>query len=1346
MATSTVPIAVAIMAHRTLREASDAGMPLAVFTSDLTRLLWVNTAAAELLGLSAAGPQSSDATPNSAIIRQIRASGRMLARTGSAKARVTSPARAGLGRPLNAELVAITDDTFGEAVLVTITDPSATTRSAEETARDLLAESGMTNAAVVSARGDVAAAGEDAVDVALDESQIAEFIASADDHRAIAASDGSSTVVARLAGDHVLAWTQSPSEASDFDASSTDADEMIQPVADGPEATAPELELQPPEHDRKIGMSAILQRWYFRNTGAADAERTQAAEQAEQSGSPGESESMPSGDDRMATPAETPGPGPQQPYGARSGHSGSIDRPADAAPSEPRRMRSIWGPAPTPPTDERESGTPTEAQETPETLAPAAEGPDDVESEVTESAPMATEPHSEAVAIDALDAAAPAIPDTEDDAAEPAMPDVEDDTADEDAAPSPPAPRGARPVLASDFRSYPDTGSAADGSGAAFEPRFDVAPVRFVWRIDSEGRFRSLSPEFAAAVGPRFADVIDRRFEEVAEDYGLDADGDIRRLLAKRDTWSGRTLEWPVENSTRRVPVELAALPVYARDRSFDGFRGFGIVRLADAVEAPVAVAQEERVEEAAQERQDLTLEGGARALLKRISAEEPPAPFGRRDPEARPTPETGDRAEKIIRLEERRRSKDSHLSQSEEAAFRAIGETLGDEDRIGGLEGAIRTASRRIGEFEDEARDAEPVEAAPDANDDIEAIDAPDAIPAGDDDAPTAETGDAALNADPIDLSEDSTSAPESEDANASMPLPEAPRGIAPAEQPSLPDVAAQADDNEPAPAAPVEASVQPAEDAAAELTVTDGADEPADPVDADEDDTDEPELPDHAQLLADLATVYGCLPLPVLVQIRETLVYGNREFFDLTGYDDIPALAEAGGLARLFDGDDRAAGSGEVAIRRVTGETLVARSHMQRSTIAGRSCLVMSFFASPSLSAAALRSEPDAPPQGDAVETDAGLVAEVEELQAVLSAATDGVVLVDREGMIRSMNRAAHALFGIGADDAAGRPFVTLLAHESQKPTLEHIETLRTAGATAPRDEGREVIGRVAEGGFVPLSVSFGRLPEERGWCAVIRDISRAKRVEQELIKARSEAEAASLQKSQFLANVSHELRTPLNAIIGFADVIATECFGPIGNERYLEYLDDIKRSGHHVLDLVNDLLDISKIEAGKLELAFEAVSLNEVIGEVVALMQPQANREQVIVRSNLPSSVPPVVADRRSMRQIALNLVSNAVRFTPAGGQIIVSTSYSPEGDVVVRFRDSGIGMSEDEIEIAMMPFQQVNPGNRRRGEGTGLGLPLTKALAEANRAGFAMSSTPGEGTLVEISFPPQRVLTD
>ena len=499
---------------------------------------------------------------------------------------------------------------------------------------------------------------------------------------------------------------------------------------------------------------------------------------------------------------------------------------------------------------------------------------------------------------------------------------------------------------------------------------------------------------------------------------------------------------------------------------------------------------------------------------------------------------------------------------------------------------------------------------------------------------------------------------------------------------------------------------------------------------------------------LFDELVTVYAGLPLPILVQNREDLVFANREFVDLTGYTTTAALQESGGLANLFvEGDD--ARPGEMRVRRATGETVTLRTHMQRSTIAGRSCLVMSFFASPRLNAAVLNADPHGAAASSIVPSqDDGraLIQRIEELKIVLSTATDGVVLLEADGTIRSMNEPAQSLFAIAPDDTAGRPFLSLFAHESQKTAAEYLDSLRSGPAPTAGGEGREVIGRVAQGGFVPLSINLGRLPGTRGWCAVVRDISRRKRVEEELDSARKTAESASLHKSQFLANVSHELRTPLNAIIGFADVIATECFGPIGNERYLEYLDDIKRSGHHVLDLVNDLLDISKIEAGKLELAFEAVSLNEVIAEVVAMMQPQANRERVIVRSNLPSSVPPVVADSRSVRQITMNLVSNAIRFTPQGGQIIVSTNYASDGSVGLRFRDSGIGMSEDEVAIALMPFQQINASQRRRGEGTGLGLPLTKALVEANRARFAISSTPGEGTLVEVTFPVSRVLSD
>jgi signal transduction histidine kinase len=245
-------------------------------------------------------------------------------------------------------------------------------------------------------------------------------------------------------------------------------------------------------------------------------------------------------------------------------------------------------------------------------------------------------------------------------------------------------------------------------------------------------------------------------------------------------------------------------------------------------------------------------------------------------------------------------------------------------------------------------------------------------------------------------------------------------------------------------------------------------------------------------------------------------------------------------------------------------------------------------------------------------------------------------------------------------------------------------------------------------------------------------------------ELTAAKRQAETASSAKSDFLAKISHEIRTPLNAIIGFSEIMAQEKFGPVGNERYRQYLIDIQSSGQHLLSLVNDLLDLSKIEAGKLELDFAGVALNTLTQQCVAIVQPQANRERIIIRTSLSPRLPPVIADARSLRQIVLNLISNSTRFTGAGGQVIVSTTLTDLGEVVLRVRDSGIGMSEKEIALALEPFRQVaatvRPG------GTGLGLPLTKALAEANRAAFSIKSTPNAGTLIEVAFPPNRVMAE
>jgi PAS domain S-box-containing protein len=367
-------------------------------------------------------------------------------------------------------------------------------------------------------------------------------------------------------------------------------------------------------------------------------------------------------------------------------------------------------------------------------------------------------------------------------------------------------------------------------------------------------------------------------------------------------------------------------------------------------------------------------------------------------------------------------------------------------------------------------------------------------------------------------------------------------------------------------------------------------------------------------------------------------------------------------------------------------------------------------------------------------------------EELRGILDTATDGILLIDREGRVLSMNRSAEALFGYDSEEIEGEQFTRLFAPESHRAAMDYLDGLAANNFASLLNDGREMIGQVREGGLIPLFMTLGRVGEGmQKFCAVFRDITQWKRAEDELLEAKRRAEQTSSAKSDFLAKISHEIRTPLNAIIGFADVMREERFGPVGNERYREYLKDIQTSGAHLVSLINDLLDLSKIEAGKIELSFSGVDLNDIARQCMAIMQTQANRERIIIRTSLFPELPQVVADVRSVRQIVLNLLSNSIKFTPPGGQVIVSTQLADNGEVLLRVRDTGVGMSESEIATAMEPFRQLSSTTGPAG-GSGLGLPLTKALTEANRAAFSVKSNVNAGTLVEITFPANRVLAD
>jgi len=488
--------------------------------------------------------------------------------------------------------------------------------------------------------------------------------------------------------------------------------------------------------------------------------------------------------------------------------------------------------------------------------------------------------------------------------------------------------------------------------------------------------------------------------------------------------------------------------------------------------------------------------------------------------------------------------------------------------------------------------------------------------------------------------------------------------------------------------------------------------------------------------------------LPAGVLIYRLDRLLYANPAFLKRIGYPSLHALEQAGGLDALYvePGVSTSSSTSEagtpvmisVGPAAEGSEAIATAARLHTISWDDQAALALICSEGPVDAAPVPMPFSAAPETATPAPPTAAGEADAEDLGAILDTTAEGIVMFDEAGNITACNRSAEALFGYDGEEFVKRNLADLFAPESQPGVLEYFAGVKSAGVASLLDHGRETLGRVRQGGFVPLSITIGRTRAEGpNFFAVFRDLSQSRKSESELQQAKRLTERAANATSDMLARISHELRAPLNAIIGFAEVMIGERFGSLGNARYLDYMKDIRASGQRVISVIDDLLDLSRIETGKIDLSFTSQNLNELVESCVAVMQPQANRERIIIRTSLARTLPPVVADARALRQIAMNLIGTSIHLAKAGGQVIVSTALSDFGDVVLRVRDTGQAMNDKELAAALEPFRMRGVSDQAS-DASAVSLSLTKALVEANRARFHIRPGPHTGTLVEVVF--------
>ena len=856
------------------------------------------------------------------------------------------------------------------------------------------------------------------------------------------------------------------------------------------------------------------------------------------------------------------------------------------------------------------------------------------------------------------------------------------------------------------LRSQDDIGASHPAQSVPPKPARPAEPQRFTFQTDGKGKITSISPDFSTtglahadtALGGPFPD--SPSFEA------------LTTALTGRQTWRNVEVHWPMAEGAEMIPVSLSGSPIVDVSKNFVGFRGFGIAHFdrAETVEQIVALPTAEhrpadadpgepRTTDAADSTEPQpelhTQQTGTAQLVPGAGASVLPHEAAGGHALATALSEAGTERDNIVALNP---AKPYHGLNDQEGVLLSTSERM-----------AFREIARALGaRMQDEAAKASN-EQTPEPSQ---------ATHADARNVPAHEASHLPLHAAGLDhsASQETVAA-----LNAPQPAVLAPHPAVLSPQPEVVMVTDPHAKHSPAiTAQEIPAHQIPVHQISAHQISAAGS--------------------DHG-LASNSAALLDRLPVGILVSRGDVPIFTNKVFLEMLGYADADQFYEEDGLDRLFAAPHVAPAESDkdtMALQTRSGDILHVEAHLQSLNWNGDPASMLAFRRV---------GEPDHSAKLKKLELELrARESEARELHAILDTATDGVVVLDDKGNILEVNRSAEALLGFEQSEVAGQPFTVLLNPESHAAAMDYLDGLKSNGVASVLNDGRDVIGRERHGGAVPLFMTLGRVGNGQNskFCAVLRDVTHWKKAERELNEARKQAERTSDQKSDFLAKISHEIRTPLNAIIGFTEVIWQERFGPVGNERYKDYLKDIHASGMHVMSLVNDLLDLTKIESGNLDLSFTSVNANTVIQECVALMQPQATKERVIIRVSLAPRLPNIVCDERSLKQIVINLLSNAVKFNDPGGQVIVSTALTDAGHAVIRVRDTGIGMNESDVERALEPFRQLETS--RKANGTGLGLPLTKAMVEANRASFTIKSKRGEGTLVEVMFPPTRVLAE